>query len=158
MPPPLLFDPNQYDLTRVVLTREQIYEALPHRHEFMLLDGVVMIDTQAGRMIAFADIRQDAWWTAGHIPGRPLLPAVLMIEMAAHAAAYYTHAHLGCSEFLAFTALDDCTFRGTVEPPCRLHLLGAGADVRPRRSICTFQGLVDDKMVFQAKLTGIPIG
>jgi 3-hydroxyacyl-[acyl-carrier-protein] dehydratase len=157
MPPPLLFDLDQYDLTQVVLTREQIYEVLPQRHEFMLLDGAVLVDTRAERMIAFADVRQDAWWGRGHIPGRPLLPGVLMIEMAAQAAAYYTRAVVGYEGFLAFTALDDCKFRGTVEPPCRLYLLGTGIDIRPRRSICAFQGLVNGKMVFEAQLTGIPI-
>ncbi len=157
MPPPLLFEMSQYDLSRIVLTREQIYEALPQRYEFMLLDGAVMVDTQAERMIAFADIRTDAWWTRGHIPGRPLLPGVLMIEMAAQAAAYYTHVVLNFKGFLAFTALDGVKFRGVVEPPRRLYLLGTSVDIRPRRSICAFQGVVDDKMVFEARITGIPI-
>jgi len=157
MPPPFLFDPNQYDLTRVVLTREEIYEVLPQRHEFMLLDGAVLVDTRAQRMIAFADIREDAWWTRGHIPNRPLLPGVLMIEMAAQAAAYYTRAFLGFKGFLAFTALDGCKFRGTVEPPCRLYLLGTGVDIRPRRSVCAFQGMVEGKMIFEGQFTGIPI-
>lgn len=157
MPPPLIFDPNEYDLTRVVVTREEIYGVLPHRHEFMLLDGVLMIDKQAERMVAFTDIVEDAWWARGHMPGRPILPGVLMIEMAGHAATYYIHNVMGSSKFLAFTALDDCKFRGLVEPPCRLLFLGTTVDLRPRRSICDFQAVVDGRVVFQARLTGIPI-
>jgi 3-hydroxyacyl-[acyl-carrier-protein] dehydratase len=157
MPPPLLFDIGAYDLSQVVLTQEEIYRTLPHRCEFMLLDGVTMLDIEAERMIAFADIRPDAWWVRGHIPGRPLLPGVLMIEMAAHAASCYTCTVLKSQEFLAFTALDDCKFRGMVEPPTRLYLLGVGVDTRPRRSICRFQGVVDGKMVFEAQITGIPV-
>jgi 3-hydroxyacyl-[acyl-carrier-protein] dehydratase len=152
-----LFDLDQYDLTQVVLTREQVYAVLPQRHEFMLLDGVILLDTRAERIIAYADVCRDAWWARGHIPARALLPGVLMIEMAAQAATYYTRALVGHAGFLAFTALDNCKFRGTVEPPCRLYLLGMGIDIRPRRSICAFQGLVDGKMVFEAQLTGIPI-
>lgn len=158
MPPPLLFDPSDYDLTRVVVTREEIYEALPHRDEFMLLDGVLMIDLQAERLIAFADITADAWWARGHLPNQPILPGALMVEMAGHAATYYIRRALGHSKFLAFTALDECKFRGLIEPPCRLLILGTTVDIRPRRYVCAMQGIVNDKMVFEAKLTGIPIG
>lgn len=157
MPPPLLFDHTQYDLNQVAVTQEQIYSVLPHRHEFMLLDGIIAIDEPNNRLIAYADVREDAWWARGHIPSRPLLPGVLMIEMAAHAASYYTMQRFAGTRFLAFSAVDDCTFRGTVEPPCRLHLLGMGEDLRPRRSICRFQALLGDKLVFEARLTGIPI-
>jgi 3-hydroxyacyl-[acyl-carrier-protein] dehydratase len=157
MPPSLLFDPNEYDLTKLILNREQIYEQLPHRYEFMLLDGIIMLDPEAERMIAFADVRRDAWWARGHIPGRPILPGVLMIEMAAHAAAYYTLVALGYQGFLVFTAVDECRFRGLVEPPCRLYFIGIGIDLRPRRAICAFQALLNGRIVLEAKLTGIPV-
>lgn len=139
------------------MTREQIYGLLPHRYEFMLLDGALVVDAENGRMVAFADLREDAWWARGHIPDRPMLPGVLMIEMGAHAASYYYRAVLGHPGFLAFAGLEVCKFRGTVEPPCRLHLLGTAVDVRPRRSVCVFQGLVGDRMAFEGKITGIPI-
>jgi 3-hydroxyacyl-[acyl-carrier-protein] dehydratase len=157
MAPPLLFDHHEYDLTQVAVTREEIYDFLPHRYEFMLLDGAVMLDTQAQRMIAFADIKEDAWWTRGHIPSKPIMPGVLWIEMAGQAAAYYSQKVLGYDGFLAFTAVDDCKFRGATEPPCRAYLLGVEVDMRPRRCICTFQAVVNDKMVFEARLTGIPL-
>ncbi len=157
MPPPLFYDPNQYDLTQIVRTRDDIYAVLPHRYEFQLLDGVNMIDAEAKRMIVFSDIRPDAWWTRGHIPGKPLLPGVLMIEMAGQAAAFFYHTVLANKGFLAFAAVDEVKFRGTVEPPCRLHMLGISIDLRPRRVVCAFQGLVDGKLVFETRMTGIPI-
>jgi 3-hydroxyacyl-[acyl-carrier-protein] dehydratase len=157
MPPPLLFDLSHYDLSRAVATREQIYDALPHRREFMLLGGVLMVDAEAGRTVAFADVTEDAWWTRGHLPGRPILPGVLMIEMAGQAAAYYSHKALRRPGVLAFAAMNACRFRGLVQPPCRVLLLGTALDTRPRRLVCGFQGLVDEKIVFEAELTGLPI-
>ncbi|MBN1342306.1 MAG: beta-hydroxyacyl-ACP dehydratase [Phycisphaerae bacterium] len=157
MPPPLLFDLDDCDLTRVVLTREQIYDVLPHRYEFMLLDGITLIDTATNRMIAYADITEDAWWARGHVPGNPVLPGVVMIEMAAQAASYCTQEVLGYRGFWAFAALDACKFRGVVAPNCRLYLLGQSVDIRPRRSTCAFQAVVNGKLVFEARITGLPL-
>ena len=87
MPPPLVIDLQEVDLNRVLLTREEIYEQIPHRFEFRLLDGVCMLDRPNKRIITYADIRTDDWWVRGHIPNRPLLPGVLMLEMAGQTAA-----------------------------------------------------------------------
>ena len=87
MPPPLLFDPPTLDPNQLVFTRDEIYRRLPQRHEFELLDGVSFFDREKLQLVAFANIEESAWWTKGHIPGRPLLPGVLMLEMAAHAAS-----------------------------------------------------------------------
>lgn len=157
MPPPLLFDPDEYDLTHVIVNREQLYERLPHRGEFMLLDGVLVMDTEAERIVAFADIQADAWWATGHFPGRPILPGVCLLEMAGQAAWYYTRQFVGHRDVLAFAGVDTCRFRGTVAPPCRVLLLGVSLDIRPRRCVCAFQAVVNGKIVFEGELTGIPI-
>jgi len=157
MPPPLLFNLDEYDLTRTLVSREQLYEILPHRGEFMLLDGVLMMDAEAERIVAFADIRSDDWWTSGHFPGRPMLPGVCLLEMAGQAAWYYNRYVLQHRDLLAFVGVDACRFRGTVAPPCRVLLLGVSLDVRPRRCACAFQAVVDGSVVFEGELTGIPI-
>ena len=38
---------------------------LPHRHEFMLLDGANLLDTDNKRIVAFAEVRQDACVVSG---------------------------------------------------------------------------------------------
>ena len=157
MPASPLFDVADLDLSQVQISREQLYEVLPQRHEFMMLDGILHFDAEARRVVAFKDIRADDWWARAHLPGRPLFPGVLMIEAAAQMAAYCSHVLLATDRFLGFTGVDNVKFRGTVEPPCRLLLLGDAASVRPRRVICHAQGLVDDKMVFEGTITGMPL-
>ena len=157
MPPPLLFDLNDIDLSRVIVAREQIYQALPHRHEFSLLDGVVHLDQDAGRIVTLKHIRQDDWWTRGHIPGRPLFPGVLMIEAAAQTVSYFTHTVSDHDRFFGFGGLDAVKFRDAVVPTCVLHFLGQAVDVRPRRMIYQIQGLVGSKMVFEGTITGMPV-
>ena len=157
MPPPLLFDLSPSDMESTVLTREQIYKDLPQRFEFLVLDGVCMLDVDAKQMVAYADIKADAWWVRGHLPDRPLLPGVLMLEMAGQTsaiAARYVYDHTG---FLGFGGVDDCKFRESVVPPARLYILCTGKEYRRRRIISKTQGIANGKLIFEATITGLTL-
>lgn len=155
MPPPLLIDLSRVDPDRVLLTREQIYERLPHRFEFQLLDGVCHFDREAMEIVAYADIRADDWWVRGHVPGRPLLPGVLMLEMAAHAMAVAAQLIGDRPEFIGFGGVERCKFRETIVPPARLYLLCVGDEYRSRRVISRAQGVKEGSLVFEATITGL---
>lgn len=155
MPPPLLIDLRKVDLDRVRLTQEQIYEQLPHRFEFMLLGGVCHLDVEGGHLVAYRDITLDDWWFRGHVPGRPLLPGVLMLEMAAQASAVLARLSGGQDDFIAFGGVDRCKFRDSVVPPARLHILTVGLERRPRRIVSDIQGVVDGAVIFEARITGM---
>lgn len=157
MPPPLLFDLSPSDMESTVLTREQIYKDLPQRFEFLVLDGVCMLDVDAKQMVAYADIKADAWWVRGHLPDRPLLPGVLMLEMAGQTsaiAARYVYEH---TDFLGFGGVDDCKFRESVVPPARLYILCTGKEYRRRRIISKTQGIANGKLIFEATITGLTL-
>ena len=156
MPPPPLADLAHFDLNHVEVTRQQIYEVLPHRYEFMQLDGIIHMDVNAAMVIAFRDVRADEWWCKGHIPTRPIFPGVLMIETAAHVASYYYHRVLKQSHFMGFSAVDRVKFRDAIVPPSRIIIVGRSVEVRPRRTICETQAFVDGKVVFEGQITGMP--
>ena len=155
MPPPLLIDLEKVDLHRVWLTREQVYQHLPHRFEFMLLDGLCHVDVEGGQAVAFRDIKAGDWWFRGHVPGRPLLPGVLLLEMAAQASAVLARLSGGHDEFIAFGGVDRCKFRDAVVAPSRLYLLCSAVERRPRRIISDTQGVVDGQLIFEARITGL---
>lgn len=155
MPPPRLVDLSKVDRDALFYTREQIYDILPHRFEFALLDGVCHWDKEAGELVAFRDVREDDWWVRGHIPGQPLLPGVLMLEMAAHVATLMAKLCATYDSFIGFAGVDDCKFRDSVVPPARLFLLAAKPEVKPRRIRCLTQGVANDKLIFEARITGI---
>jgi 3-hydroxyacyl-[acyl-carrier-protein] dehydratase len=157
MPSSLLLDLSTIDLNRIVVGREQIYNVLPHRHEFMLADGIVHIDRTARIAVAFRDIREDEWWVRGHIPGRPLFPGVLMVETAAQLASFLSKEIQEVSGFIGFSGIDGVKFRSPVSPPARMYFILKAVNVRPRRIVCEAQGIVDGQLVFEGQVTGMPI-
>jgi 3-hydroxyacyl-[acyl-carrier-protein] dehydratase len=158
MPPQALFDLSRIDPTRIVVSREGIYEVNPHRHEFALLDGFCHLDLQAQEMAAFIDVRPDAFWVRGHIPGRPLLPGVLMIEAAAQMVGYFAKIFTKIDGFVGFGGVTDVKFRGQVTPGDRLLLIGKMKEIRgTRRAVGLTQGYVNGSMVFEGCVTGMLI-
>ncbi len=158
MPPQPLIDLSRLDVKKTIATHEEIYQALPHRHEFSLLDGFCHLDLDSMEMAAYVDLGKDDFWVRGHIPGRPLFPGVLMIESSAQMISYFVLRHTPMDGFIGFGAVDAVKFRGTVTTGDRLLLLGKMKEIRGgRRAIGLTQGFVDGQMVYQGTITGMMV-
>ncbi|NLX24043.1 MAG: beta-hydroxyacyl-ACP dehydratase [Phycisphaerae bacterium] len=157
MPALPFIDLNTLDLETLQFTREQVYAHLPHRFEFMQLDGVIHIDRDAQVAVGLREVREDEFWVRGHIPGRPLFPGVLMLETAAQMASFLSQELQPESRFLGFGGLDNVKFRGAVIPPARMYVIEKVVELRSRRTVCDAQGFVDGRMVFEARITGMPL-
>jgi 3-hydroxymyristoyl/3-hydroxydecanoyl-(acyl carrier protein) dehydratase len=59
---------------------------LPHREPFLLIDEVLSIDPGRSATASWT-LRGDEWFFAGHFPGQPLTPGVLLIESIAQCGA-----------------------------------------------------------------------
>jgi len=157
MPPPLLLDLEKIDLNNVLYDAEAIEQVNPHRYEMRLLDGVVHMDVEVGEIVGFKDVREDEFWVRGHIPGRPLMPGVLMIETAAQLASFLAKQVRDEARFIGFGGIEDVKFRVQVTPGQRLYILGKFLEQRPRRFKLAAQGLVDGQLAFEAVVVGMPI-
>lgn len=153
----LQLDLESIDLSATCIDRAGIYKILPQAHEFRLLDGVCMVDPQKRHIVTYADIKEGDWWVRGHVPGRPLLPGVLMLEMAAQTSAVLTKSASPDDAFIGFGGVGDCKFRRSVTPGSRLFILGVGEEYRARRNVCKTQGVVDGRLVFEAVITGMTL-
>jgi len=157
MAPSHLFDLSAIDLTAVQFDIAQIESFNPHRGHMRLLDGIINLSENKEEAVAFKDIREDAFWVPGHIPGRPLFPGVLMIEAAAQLASFMVHQQLKVKSFLGFIGADAIKFRGQVVPGDRMIILGKQVELRPRRFICATQAIVNGSLVYEGTITGMAI-
>ena len=96
--------------------REQIEQILPHREPFLLIDEVIELEP-GKRVVARRAVRAEDPWFAGHFPGRPVMPGVLIVEAMAQTGAIavlFEEANRGKIAF--FAGIDDCRFKRVVEP------------------------------------------
>lgn len=157
MPPALLVDINSIDLNRIVFDAEAIEQVNPHRHEMRQLDAIVHLDKASGTVVGYKDITDNEFWIRGHIPGRPIMPGVMMLEAAGQLASFSAQKVNRPVGFLGFSGLEDVKFRLQVLPGSRLYLLGRFVENRQRRFKLATQGVVEGQMVFQATIIGMPI-
>ena len=157
MPPQMLFDISSLDLTRLVFDQEAIRSANPQRGDMEQLHGIVHVDSEKSEIVGFKDVRADEFWVAGHIPGRPLFPGVLMIECAAQLASFYTRKFVGWKGFIGFGGVEECKFRQQVTPGQRLYILCKQTAERHHRITCKTQGVVNGNLVFEAGIVGVEL-
>jgi len=161
---PLLVDLATIDLDGQALSLDEIRRLNPHRYEMEQLSRVIHLDPAAQQIVACKDVREEEFWVRGHIPGRPLLPGVLMIEAAAQMCSVYYQYVRQDPRFLGFGGVERVKFRDQVAPGQRLLLLGQAVEIRRRRAVFDTQGVVTQeahtqgfKLVFEGRIIGMPI-
>lgn len=100
----------------------EIMQALPHRYPFLFLDRIVEFEP-GRRIVGIKNVSIDEPFFAGHFPGIPIMPGVLIVEAMAQAGGFLALKAMGDARKLAFFAgIDNCRFRRPVVPGDRLRL------------------------------------
>jgi len=136
-----------------ILSRAQIEEILPHRDPFLLLDEIVELEPGV-RAVARKRVRDDEWYLAGHFPGRPIMPGVLIVEAMAQTGAVAVLAEEANRGKLAlFAGIDDVRFKRIVEPGDELELTCELERVRGPIGRGKARATVDGELVARGVLT-----
>lgn len=157
MPIAPLFKWDEIDRSQVAVTPERVQEMNPQSGPMRQLDHVIWTSDTANELLGVKNVREDEFWVPHHIPGRPLLPGVLMIEAGAQLSSILFQLQRGSSDFLGFTRCDNVTFRHQVVPGDSLYLLCQCVKLNPRRMICNTQGWVEQDLAFEAQITGMVV-
>jgi 3-hydroxyacyl-[acyl-carrier-protein] dehydratase len=113
------------DKPGVVMDMAAIQAVLPHRYPFLFVDRVVEIEPMK-RLVALKSVTMNEPFFAGHFPGHPVMPGVLILEALAQAAGLLVKSSMkappGQDKVTYLMAIDGARFRRPVLPGDRLEL------------------------------------
>jgi 3-hydroxyacyl-[acyl-carrier-protein] dehydratase len=98
------------------MSRQQILDAIPHRDPFLLIDEIV--EWTDSRIVCTKTFSGSEEFFAGHYPGYPLVPGVLLCEAAMQAGAVLLSRHLAEAggRVPVATRMNDVRFKRMVRP------------------------------------------
>ncbi|MBN1586293.1 MAG: bifunctional UDP-3-O-[3-hydroxymyristoyl] N-acetylglucosamine deacetylase/3-hydroxyacyl-ACP dehydratase [Candidatus Omnitrophica bacterium] len=129
-----------------------IKRILPHRYPFLLVDRITEIDPLK-RAVGIKNVTINDNFFAGHFPGRPVMPGVMIIEALAQVAGVLLlNSAENSKKFAYFASVSKGKFRRTVVPGDQLFLEVDVLKIRPRTGLVYGKALVDGKVVAEAEL------
>ena len=158
MPPQPFYDLSQLDFENPVYNLNDIRRINPQRHAMEQLTAIVKVNQEDHSVVGYKDVTDKEFWITGHMPGFPLMPGVILCECAAQLAGFYARKYkLIGGDYLGFGGMNNVRFRSPVFPDCRLVLMARAKKIRKIRAEFEFQGFVEDRMVFNGEMIGVPI-
>lgn len=132
------------------IDRDGVMDVIPHRDPFLWLDRIVALEPGAyarGEL----HLSPDLPLFAGHFPGNPVLPGVIIMEALAQTAGYAIGTDADLSDRLGmFASIDGARFRNQVKPGDTLVLEARIVKLSKRMATAEVTAYVDGAIAAEA--------
>jgi UDP-3-O-[3-hydroxymyristoyl] N-acetylglucosamine deacetylase/3-hydroxyacyl-[acyl-carrier-protein] dehydratase len=137
----------------IQLDADAIAKIMPHRYPMLLIDRIISLDP-GKHVTAIKNVTINEPFFAGHFPGHPIMPGVLIVEAMAQAGGLMLLNMIpdAQSKVVYFMGIDNARFRKPVRPGDQLRF---EVDMLSfRRGMCKIAGkaYVDDVLVTDATM------
>ncbi len=138
-----------------VMDINAIMKVLPHRYPFLLVDRIIEIDRDEGRIVGIKNVTINEPFFNGHFPGQPIMPGVLILEAMAQTGGMLLMNHLSAdgSKLAFFTGINNGKFRKPVTPGDQIRFEVTLRSKRFNTFMLHGRATVDNALVAEAELT-----
>jgi 3-hydroxyacyl-[acyl-carrier-protein] dehydratase len=137
---------------KLPISTVELEKILPHRYPFMFIDQIVEFE-DAVRIVGKKNVTINEPYFAGHFPGRPILPGVIIIEALAQLGVVFAKLSTGgmpADRLMVFSGVSEAKFRKPVFPGDTLTLVMKDHKRKGRYWRMVGEALVGDELACEA--------